>query len=69
MSVFEIHISNIWCGGELYGSGVYPVSHQEVLLEPSVGSVLMLYHLIFSIYLIPQLQLWHLHRLVSAQCV
>jgi hypothetical protein len=52
-------------------SGMDAIDRHEVLRGPSVGIVpiVMRYRVSFSMALVPQLQLWHLHRLVSVQSV
>jgi hypothetical protein len=47
------------------------IDRHEVLRGPSVGIVpiLVRYRVGFPTALIPQLKLWHLHRLVSVQTV
>jgi hypothetical protein len=51
--------------------GMDAIERQEAIIEPSVGTVpvLLRYRVGFSTALVPQLQLWHLHWLVSAQAV
>jgi hypothetical protein len=52
-------------------SGMDATDRQEVLRGPSVGIVpiLVQYRMSFSKALVPRLQLWHLHWLVSVQSV
>jgi hypothetical protein len=52
-------------------SGIDANNRHEVLLEPLVEiiPILVRYHFSFSTALVPQLQLWHIHRLVSVQSV
>jgi hypothetical protein len=52
-------------------NGMDATDHHEVLRAPTVGiiPIFLRYRVCFSTALVPQLQLWQLHWLVSAQSV